>query len=275
MKWLRLLLAAIGLSHAQWSFAALPIMGQSRTTCARLFAFGKQPVLLNAKLGQRTTPLCYQGYGVAFSGVTKTPLWSAEVLTAAAVHSARMLDRFTEFHPDSRLPLADRSELSDYRRSGFDRGHMSPSGDMASAAAQQESFSLANIVPQAPGLNRGSWSNIETAVRNRAERAGLVYIVTGPLFEGQVLRSIGRGVIVPSSVFKAVYVPGRGAVAYVATNVDPAMVAVISINELTARARIDVFPGIDARYRAVAMMVPMPHPHRYRRRNDGGSQWTN
>jgi len=49
------------------------------------------------------------------------------------------------FHPESRLPAADRAELADYARSGFDHRHLSRNGDMADRAPQGESFSLANI----------------------------------------------------------------------------------------------------------------------------------
>ena len=46
---------------------------------------------------------------------------------------------------------------------------MTPSGDMPDEAAQQERFSLANIVPQTPELNRGIWERIERRVQASSE----------------------------------------------------------------------------------------------------------
>ncbi|WP_407927568.1 DNA/RNA non-specific endonuclease [Belnapia mucosa] len=57
-------------------------------------------------------------------------------------------------------------------RSGFDRGHMAPSGDMAPLEGQAESFSLANLVPQNPGSNRCLWEGTESAVRELALQEG-------------------------------------------------------------------------------------------------------
>jgi endonuclease G, mitochondrial len=134
--------------------------------------------------------------------------------------SARATPRQGRFHDDERLPPDDRAVLSDYTRSGYDRGHMTPSGDMPSAEAQQQSFSLANIVPQTAALNRNLWEGIERAVRHLAERQGKLYVVTGPLFQGTQLQALKGRVLIPTATWKAVYDPAApGAAAYGAQTV--------------------------------------------------------
>lgn len=53
--------------------------------------------------------------------------------------------RVDTFHPEPWLPAEVRSELGNYRRSGYDRGHMASNGDMGDEAGQRDSFSLANM----------------------------------------------------------------------------------------------------------------------------------
>ena len=126
--------------------------------CPSHFADGAAPEITNAKLSQKIQVLCFEGYALLHSGVSRTPLWSAEDLTPARLREAKHLKRKNAFHPEDQLPIEDRSELHDYARSGFDRGHMSPSGDMPTATAQFESFSLANMVPQNPNNNQNLWN---------------------------------------------------------------------------------------------------------------------
>jgi endonuclease G len=140
-------------------------------------------------------------------------------LTVQRVDAPWQLKRKNTFHAEDKLPPADRAELADYARSGFDRGHMAPSGDMPTESAQYESFSLANMIPQNPNNNQTLWEGIEDATRNLARRDGELYVVTGPLFEGESLQRINGRVPVPTSVFKAIYSPARqAAAAYVTPN---------------------------------------------------------
>ena len=179
-------------------------------TCTPLFTGGQAPALLNARLAERTTPICYRAYAVLDSGVTRGALWSAEHPTADVLEAARQTRRVNLFHPEYALTSDDRTELADYARSGFDRGHMTPSGDMPDPLAQQQSFSLANIVPQTAQLNRGVWERIESTVRTVVKRRGEAYVVTGPAFQGATLQQIGGRVLVPSSTWKAIYIPATG-----------------------------------------------------------------
>ena len=108
----------------------------------------------------------------------------AEHLTTVQIMSAGMIRRHCRFRLDAELEPGTRAEL-DYRRSGWDRGHMAPDADMPhDDNAQLESCDLANAVPQAPRLNRGIWARIEEHVRRLALSHGDVFVVTGPGFAG-------------------------------------------------------------------------------------------
>ncbi len=245
---------------ALWLALAAPASAQA-ARCDAVFAGGQPPVLLNRKLATRSHALCFGAYAVLASGVSRGPVWSAEHLTAAGVEAARGLQRVDAFHAEEALPEADRADPEDYVRSGFDRGHMSPSGDMPDEEAQHDSFSMANMVPQAPKLNRGLWSRIEAAVRRLAETQGDdqgVYVVSGPVFYGKSLRSLPAGELVPSAVFKAVLEPGVGAAAYVCANRDPSRCRVVSIAQLSARIGVDPFPSLSADAKVTAIALPKP-----------------
>jgi len=143
---------------------------------------------------------------------------------------------------------------------------MAPSGDMPGPEAQQQSFSLANVVPQRAALNRDAWAGIETAVRHLAEGHGELYVVTGPAFQGGRLRSLKGRVLVPTATWKAVYDPGaQGAAAYRCTNVGHPKCANLSIAALAQDIGVDPFPAVPAAVKRTAMTLPPPEPSRYAR----------
>ena len=233
-------------------------------TCDPIFAGQQPPTLVNAKLTQRTTELCNEAYAALASGLTRGPLWSAEHLTAEDLARARALPRQGRFQEEERLPPDDRAVLSDYVRSGYDRGHMTPSGDMPDRAAQQQSFSLANVVPQTPKLNRDVWEGIESAVRHLAEHQGELYVVTGPAFLGGQLQSLKGRVLVPTSTWKAVYDPtAQGAAAYLCTNVSHPTCTTLSIAALASQTGVDPFSAVPDSIKQMAMSLPAPEPSKY------------
>ena len=221
-------------------------------------------MLLNAKLAQKTTDLCFSQFALLHSGVTRGPLWFAEHLTRANLATVVGLQRPSSnaFHEEQRLPAEERSTLDDYRRSGFDRGHMSPNGDMSSPQAQEESFTLANIVPQAACNNEVLWEGVESAVRALALGEDEVYAVTGPAYQGDELQILKDRVLVPTHIFKAVYLPSRNrAGAYWAPNDDSQSWEPISIATLRERTNIDPFPSLSESIKSQAAELPPPTPH--------------
>jgi endonuclease G len=172
------------------------------------------------------------------------------------------MERKATFYAEASLPADERAELGDYKGSGYDRGHMSPSGDMPDRSSQQQSFSLANMVPQAAKINQGVWAAIEKAVRGEVIQGRSLFVITGPLFEGSSLELINDRVFVPSSVFKAVYDPQeQTAAAYVATNEKDARTKqydVITIAELEQRLKINLFPTMPDNVKKTKTTLPKP-----------------
>ncbi|GEP12679.1 DNA/RNA non-specific endonuclease [Methylobacterium gnaphalii] len=241
-------------------------------SCPGHFAEGRTPVLANPRLAPNAIPLCFDAFAVLFSGVSRTPLYAAERLTRASVAAARRIDREDAFHDEDRLPVHIRSELGDFVRSGYDRGHMAPAGDMPTAAAQAQSFSLANIVPQDRKANRGIWAAIEESVRRLAMRRGELYVVTGPIFAGRTSEAINGRILVPTQIYKAVYDPARGeAAAYLADNDAAGGWHAVSISALQASAGLDPFPAMPEAARTRAMALPEPREFsRAHGRSDAG-----
>lgn len=191
--------------------------------------------------------LCFDAFAVLHSGASKTPIYTVEKLTADQLQDAKDEVRTNRFFADSRLRSAERATLEDYKGSGYDRGHMVPAGDMPTAQAMAQSFSLANMIPQAPENNRGVWAkSVEKATRQYVMRAGgPVFVFTGPAFEQQPQKIGPSHVWVPTYIYKLVYDPQvNRAWAYWIENRDDARGSKpISYEELVRRTGIELLPG--------------------------------
>ena len=246
------------------------IVDAAQTNCPEHYAGSQAPDFINHKLSFKAREVCYSEFGLMHSGVTRTPLYSAEHLTLDRLTLAKSMKRHSKFFPDPNIPVSERAELHHYARSGYDRGHMAPSADMSDEKSQQECFSLANMVPQVPENNRGPWEGIESAVRKLAKDRGELYIVTGPIFKGEKLQRIGGEVMVPTLLFKAIYDPKRQeAGAYLIDNAVGAQPQKISIAELEKISGINVFPSVSQRVRTRAMNLPDTRAHKERRQRGG------
>lgn len=247
------------------------------TSCGVNYFSQEAPEILNEKLNVRVVEICHDGFGVFHSGITATPLWSAEHLTADRVILAKTIDRVDRFYAETSIPSRDRAELNHYVRSGYDRGHLVPSGDMATVRSQANSFSLSNIVPQNPALNRNLWAEIEATTRGLALKYDDVYVVTGVALQGSNLNVLKKRVIVPSALYKAIYIPSVDmAAVWWAPNVEPGTdFEVISVDELSNRIKVDVFPQLDPRVKALAVKLPKPSKYADRAAGSRGSSKSN
>ena len=215
--------------------------------CRQFFANGNPPVV-SPQLTDRA--LCFDAFAVLHSGQSKTPVFVAEKLSRTSIADAHE-KRTDKFFADSRLRSAERATLEDYKGSGYDRGHMAPAGDMPTPQAMAQSFSLANMVPQAPEHNRGIWAKtVESATRKYAARAsGDVFVITGPVFAPSISQSpsIGPGKVrIPKYLFKLVYDKDKNqAWAHWQENSNTVVASKpISYAELVKRTGVQFLPGV-------------------------------
>lgn len=144
-------------------------------------------------------------YTLLYRPHAKVPQWVAYKLTSSDLTGAS--DRSNAFAPDPRLsrygwPSATHS---DYRGSGYDRGHLLPSADRTdSEASNRSTFLYSNMAPQHPRLNRGAWKVLEEHLRRSTSGYDTLYIVVGTVLATPDPQTIGDRVAVPALFFKAI-----------------------------------------------------------------------
>ena len=136
-------------------------------------------------------PLERAAYRLSYNPATRLPVWVAWHLTAE--HTDGPYSRKgIKFAEDEDVPVP-RATNMDYINSGYDRGHICPSGDNKwSEEAQLQSFLYTNCCPQLHNLNAGDWNELEGKCRKWAQQYGGVYIVSGPLLLNKKHKTIGK-----------------------------------------------------------------------------------
>ena len=167
-------------------------------------------------------------YTLSYNEAFEQANWVYYILTDSMVLNAGE-ERSNNFRIDERV-VTGSAKSADYTKSGYDRGHLCPAGDMGfNPVAMKESFLMSNISPQAPDFNRGIWKELETTVRGWAKKERKIVIVTGPVFKDSK-GVIGQDeVLVPGYFFKVIY----------DTTDDPKLIAFVFPNEKSDRPLTD------------------------------------
>jgi DNA/RNA endonuclease G (NUC1) len=140
-------------------------------------------------------------YSVSYNETTKTPNWVSWELNKSWLGTA---PRYNYFLIDPTLPNGvTKIKTQDYKNSGYDRGHMLPSGQRTRTRKDNAAtFLMTNILPQAVDNNqfftpyptpnpalRSAWYNFETYTRDLAYDGKELYLVAGGYdFKSNVLQ---------------------------------------------------------------------------------------
>lgn len=248
---MRTLLLMILFTNAAWA------------QCPAFHPDNTPPMISNPKLTQDTLLLCNEAYGVLFSTKTRAPVWVAEHLTRHTLDlAAQHRERVNNFHLDHRVDPTQQPNTNQFNRTGYDRGHMAPFADMPNPNAQNESFRMTNMVAQEADNNRFLWSSIESRVRNIAKKRGELFILTGPIFIGEKVGSLG-GVLVPTHLFKAIFDPKNGeAAVFITENAKTQAYQTLSLDEFETYSGLRVFPTLQGKARQHTMIIEPIQPRK-------------
>ena len=150
----------------------------------------------------------YGHYSLCYRESYEQAEWSAYCLTAENL--VKNASRSDDFRSDSAISTGSATP-EDYKKSGYDRGHLSPAADFAfDKTAMSETFYMTNMSPQTGSFNRGIWKDLESTVREWAKKFGRVYVVSGPVLEkkAEEYKAIGKNAVsVPEFYYKVILAP--------------------------------------------------------------------
>lgn len=207
-------------------------------------------------MGQKYSPKCnetqklikHSEFILQYNSQHKQADWVHHFITKSRIKGNTK--RKNNFKPDKSVNEGQVT-LEDYQKSGYDRGHLAPAGDFKFLqSAVDESFLLSNMSPQKPELNRKTWKDLESLVRNWTANYDTIYVTTGPIFNKK-LGSIGKNKItVPGGYFKVILAVKEGeyrSAAFVLPNEDVTkrpLDYIISVDEAEEISGIDFFPEL-------------------------------
>ncbi len=175
----------------------------SPTTSTKTFQIPAGTEIPQLKVKRKEQIIRHEGYTVSYNSDYRIANWVAYELTASEAQSQKV-ERSNKFVPDPQVKGATATN-EDYTRTGYDRGHLAPAGDMKwSAKAMRESFYLSNICPQKPKLNRGIWKELEEQCRLWAKENGALLIATGPVITDDMKRMGKNRVAIPKAFYKVI-----------------------------------------------------------------------
>ncbi len=178
------------------------------------------------------------------------PEWVTYELTVGMLNGDKF-DRNQDFNPDRDI-VSGSGHYRDYKGSGFRRGHLVPSADMAwKKKAMDATFLLSNIAPMRAHFNDGIWLELEHNVRDWGRKYKHVVVIAGPVFI-EASETIGDNeILVPKYFYKAVFTaqddkPEVIGFLFDQDNANPGSLEeyVVSIDSLEKLTGIDMFSNL-------------------------------
>ena len=110
------------------------------------------------------------------------------------------------FHTEKSLDRKYRVSPKSYSKTGYDRGHMANDASFDwSMKSLNSVYSMANIVPQEPRVNRYYWSKVERYARLVARKLGSVNVINIIQYGSNPKRFKKQNIAIPQGFYKIIY----------------------------------------------------------------------
>lgn len=143
-------------------------------------------------------------YTSCYSDHFKNTVWAIHQLEREQVLGHQK--RTNDYRVDTRV--TNGVQATDYRKTGFDRGHLVPAADMKKDfASMTQTFFMTNMSPQRPEFNRGIWSVLEKKIRRdflTTKQRDNVFVYTGMILSNK-LPTLTCQAAIPEWFYKIIY----------------------------------------------------------------------
>jgi endonuclease G len=165
--------------------------------------FGISQVYQHSLKGEK---ISHNNYTLSYSENHEQAEWVYYILNAKRLLGSTK--RTNNFKSDNKVSSGS-AQPSNYKHTGYDRGHLAPASDMKfSKTTMSESFLMSNISPQNPSFNRGGWKKLETLVRSWAQNYE-IHIVTAGVLNSKLPKLGSSDVSIPKFFYKIIYAPSE------------------------------------------------------------------
>ncbi|MBR9844718.1 MAG: DNA/RNA non-specific endonuclease [Algicola sp.] len=191
----------------------------------------------------------HEHYSLSYNETHEQAEWVAYELKKAHLSNTNFKRPYFEIDKAVQTGAA---HWRNYKKSGYDRGHLCPAGDRRfSKEAHDETFLTSNISPQEHQFNSGIWNTLEQKVRYWAGKYDGVFVITGGVLKGD-MKTIGdEEVSVPNQFYKVLIDTNSGnikMIAFLMPHEDSNQSLykfVVSVDEIEDLTGIDFFSELD------------------------------
>ena len=146
-----------------------------------------------------------QVFTICYDYEMKGAKYVAYTLDGSKVNAINIKKR-NSFYTEKNLPNQYRSHNKDYTHSGYDRGHLANDASFDyDKKVVAKTYTMANIIPQVPNVNRKTWIKAEELERKVAVGLGMVNVLNGVVYSSNPPRIGKNKIAVPDGFWKMIY----------------------------------------------------------------------